>query len=70
VAEDLRDIGKVVGVKYKCETMNSFNLLTRDGRKEWRAAGDIEFECGEVGGSGGDVDVVGVGEDRVGRWSQ
>ena len=52
----MRDIGKVVGVKYKCETMNSFNLLTRDGRKEWRAAGDIEFECGEVGGSGGDVE--------------
>jgi len=36
--------------------MNSFNLLTRDGRKEWRAAGDFEFERGEVGGSGGDVE--------------
>lgn len=39
VSEDVRDIGKVIGAKYNCETLNSFNLLTKDGRKEWRAAG-------------------------------
>jgi len=38
VAVDVRNIGKAFGVKYKCDTNNSFNLLTMEGRKEWREA--------------------------------
>ena len=50
VAEvDVRDLGKVVGVKYHCETKNSFNFLTREGRREWRAAGGGEVVQGEDG---------------------
>jgi hypothetical protein len=52
VADDVRDIGKAVGVQYKCATNNSFNLLTRDGRKEWREAGFSEGVRGDVYGSG------------------
>jgi hypothetical protein len=45
---DVRDLGQTVGVKYQCVTNNSFNLLTKEGRKEWRAA--------RVGGEGRDVE--------------
>jgi len=54
VSEDVRNIGKAIGVKYNCETLNSFNLLTKDGRKEWWAAGVSELGSEGVGG-GGDV---------------
>jgi len=37
VAADVRNLGKAVGVKYQCDTLNSFDLLTREGRREWRA---------------------------------
>jgi len=47
VANDVRDIGKAVGVRFQCDTSNSFNLLTKEGRKGWRAAGG-----GEVGNEG------------------
>jgi hypothetical protein len=47
--DDVKDLGKVVGVKYHCDTKNSFNLLTREGRKEWRAAGGGEVVRGEDG---------------------
>lgn len=30
---DVREFGKVVGVKYQCVTNNRFNLLTREGRR-------------------------------------
>lgn len=30
---DVRELGKVVGVKYQCVTNNRFNLLTREGRR-------------------------------------
>jgi len=73
VEDDVRDIGKVVGVKYKCDTMNSFNLLTREGRREWREAGGGEVVCGVVGGVGvmvKGVDVGGIGGGRVGGWFQ
>lgn len=36
--EDVWGIGKAIGVKYKGDKMNSFNLLSRAGRREWRAA--------------------------------
>ena len=52
VAADVRNIGKAIGVKYKCDTTNSFNLLTREGRKEWRASGVSDVERGVEGGSG------------------
>jgi len=57
VKADVKDVGKVVGVKYHCDTKNSFNLLTREGRKEWRAACVSEVARGEDG----DL----VGEDVV-----
>jgi hypothetical protein len=53
VADDVRNIGKAVGVQYKCDTTNSFNLLTREGRKEWRAAGGGEGVRGVMGVNGG-----------------
>ena len=56
VAEDVRDIGKVVGVKYNFDTLNSFNLLTKDGRKDWRAVGVSELGSEGVGGCGGAVE--------------
>jgi len=33
---------KAIGVKYKGGKMNRFNLLSRAGRREWRAAGRLE----------------------------
>lgn len=35
----MKDIGKALGVKFKCDTSNSFNLLTKEGRREWRGVG-------------------------------
>jgi hypothetical protein len=50
VEADVKDIGKTVGVSFQCETSNSFNLLTREARKGWRAVGGggVGFK-GEVG---------------------
>jgi len=39
VAEDVKEIDKVAGLIYDCETKNCFNLLTKEGRKEWRSVG-------------------------------
>jgi len=54
VAEDVKELGNIVGVKYLCNTSNTFNLLSREGRREWRAAGgsDVasEVEGGKKGG--------------------
>jgi len=52
VAKDVRGIGEAVGVQYKCDLNNSFNLLTREGRKEWRMARGVEGVRGVVSGSG------------------
>jgi hypothetical protein len=41
-ADDVQDIGKAVGVSFKCDTSNSFNLLTKEGRKGWQAASGVE----------------------------
>jgi hypothetical protein len=49
----LGSLGKVVGVKFNCDTANKFNLLSRDGRREWRAAGGCESLTGVVKGKEG-----------------
>jgi len=49
LAADVSDLGKVVGVKFQCDTSNSFNLLTREGGKEWRAARGGDVKWGEDG---------------------
>jgi len=45
--EDVWGIVKAIGVKYKGDKMNCFNLLSLVGRKDWKAVG------GGVGGSEG-----------------
>ena len=49
MAEDVKELGKIVGVKYLCNTTNTFNLLSREGRREWRAARGSEV-AGDVDG--------------------
>jgi len=47
VQEDVKELGKVLGVKFKGDSNNIFNLLSREGRKEWRSIGGVggsEFE--------------------------
>jgi len=39
--EDVIELGKVLGVKFKGDPNNSFNLLSREGRKEWRSMGGV-----------------------------
>jgi hypothetical protein len=50
VAEDVRGIGRAVGVSYECDTKNSFDLLTKKGRREWRDTEVGKVVSGEVGG--------------------
>ena len=50
VAKDVKDIGKVIGVSFKGDPNNSFNLLTRARRREWRAARGTEVTGEGVGG--------------------
>jgi hypothetical protein len=47
VKEDVKEIGRVIGVRFKGDPNNSFNLLSKEGRREWRAAGgsEVEEEC-------------------------
>ena len=58
VAADVQSLGKAVGVNFQCETSNSFNLLTREGRRELRAAsvganvGGVKEGFGVVVGEG------------------
>lgn len=54
VADDVMSLGKVVGVRYQCETVNNFNLLSKEGRREWRAASAGNRVDGEVKGKGVD----------------
>jgi hypothetical protein len=49
VVEDVKEIGRVVGVTYECETKNCFNLLTKEGRREWRATGGKEVNGSDRG---------------------
>jgi len=64
-AGDVKAIGKKIGLKFNCDTANSFNLLTKEGRKELRAAGGSEVVCGSKGGGGGVVEMCRV---RCGWW--
>jgi len=41
VKEDVNELGKALGVKFKGDPNNSFNLLSREGRKEWRSMGGV-----------------------------
>jgi len=50
VSEDVKELGKVVGVKYQCDTSNTFNLLSREGRRLWRAVGGSETTDDVAGG--------------------
>jgi len=53
VAEDVREIGKTLGVNFDSGKKCGFNLLTREGRKEFRAGRGSMLEEGDVqeGGS-------------------
>jgi len=53
VSKDVEELGKVIGVNFKGDSNISFNLLSRAGRKEWRAVvgGDVTGErVGDVMG--------------------
>jgi len=52
--EDIREIGKTSGVKLKGDKNNSFNLLTREGRRELRAERGSLLVEGEVADCGVD----------------
>jgi hypothetical protein len=53
VAEDVREIGKTLGVKFKGDKNNNFNLLSKEGRREWRAErGSLLVESEVVVGEG------------------
>jgi hypothetical protein len=56
VAADVRDGGKGVGLQYQCDTTNSFKLLSKEGRREWRAEGGCEIGRGRDGGTEGVVE--------------
>jgi len=56
VSADVRELGKVVGLHYQCDTSNSFNLLSKKGRREWRAARGCEMGREIVGVTEGAVD--------------
>jgi hypothetical protein len=55
--DDVKAIRKKVGLKFNCDTTNSFNLLTKEGRKELRAAGVNEVVCGSKVDGGGVVEM-------------
>jgi len=58
VKADVKEIGRVLGVSFKGDPNNSFSLLSKEGRRGWRAAGGCEME-GESEG-GGSLMVKGV----------
>lgn len=47
--EDVREVGVSLGVTFKGSKNESCNLLTREGRKEWRAGRGSVFMEGELG---------------------
>ena len=50
VKADVKKIGRAIGVSFKGDPNNSFNLLTKEGRREWRVTGGSEMEEEGVGG--------------------
>ena len=67
VADNVKEIGKVVGVKFNCDTDNSFNLLTKEGRREWRAVSGGEMVTEMLGDDEG-VKVRCLGRGIWRRW--
>jgi len=55
VKDDVRDLGNIVRVKFNCDTTNSFNLLSREGRKKLRAAGGCGMNMLGQEGVGGEI---------------
>jgi len=55
VMEDVKNIGRVAGLTFECETKNCFSLLTREGRREWRSSGAMEV-IGSLPGDGYEVE--------------
>ena len=47
-AEDVREIGRSLGVKFNGDINNRFNLLSREGRKELKAERGILLVEGDV----------------------
>jgi len=47
IEEDVCGIGDLIGVKYKCDNSNRFNVLSNEGRRELRA------EVGRILSKGG-----------------
>ena len=54
VKADVKELGKVIGVSYKGDPNNSFNLLSKEGRRGWGAVGGAEVEGGFVEGVRGE----------------
>jgi len=51
VVEDVWGIGREIGIKYKGDKMNRFNVLSKDGRRELRVVVGRNTMKGEVEGS-------------------
>jgi len=51
--EDVCGIGDFIGVKYKGDNMNKFNVLSKEGRRNLRVEVGRILSKGESGGSGG-----------------
>ena len=51
VEDDVKVIGKTLGVNFKGDNNNSFNLLSKEGKREWRAGkGSMLMKDGGQGG--------------------
>lgn len=48
--DDVKKLGRVIGVSFKGDPNNSFNMLSKEGRRGWRAASGGELEEGDVEG--------------------
>jgi len=51
--EDVCGRGDLIGVKYKGDSLNKFNVLSKEGRRNLRAEVERILSKGESGGSGG-----------------
>lgn len=52
MVEDVIGIGRVLGLKYKGDVMNKFNMLSKEGRSQMRAVvgrGVSDVEVGDRG---------------------
>lgn len=53
---DVKAIGKTVGSKFNCDTENTFNFLTKEGKRGWWAAGGGDVVREVLGDGGRDVE--------------